>query len=163
MAFRRALRHLFTTDLAVRRAFPPKVLDAIERTITACEARHGGEIRFVIDSALPFALVYSGMTPRERAIERFAQFRVWDTAANNGVLIYLLWADHDIEIVADRGLNDRVSSQQWADLCTGIEPLLASGAIEQACVTAIEAVADLLAPHFPASDRNELPNRPALL
>ena len=35
----------------------------------------------------------------------FGKLRVWDTEHNNGVLIYLLLAEHAIEIVADRGLE----------------------------------------------------------
>ena len=43
----------------------------------------------------------------------FGKLRVWDTEHNNGVLIYLLLAEHAIEIVADRGLNEQVPPQQW--------------------------------------------------
>ena len=39
----------------------------------------------------------------------FGQLGVWDTAQNNGVLIYLLLADRVVEIVADRGIAARIS------------------------------------------------------
>jgi hypothetical protein len=163
MNLKRLIRHVFASEFAVRRAFPPGALDAIERTITACEQRHGGEIRFTIEGALSASAICSGMTPRERALQVFAQLGVWDTAANNGVLIYLLFADRDIEIIADRGLNDRIDSRQWAAICQRMEQQLAAGNTGDACIEAIEAVSKLLAKHFPARDRDEQPNRPVLL
>ena len=47
--------------------------------------------------------LWRGATARERAVTLFGKLRVWDTEHNNGVLIYLLLAEHAIEIVADRG------------------------------------------------------------
>lgn len=163
MQLKRVLRHAFATDLALQRAFNPEVLSAIERTIEACEQHHGGEIRFAVEGALSASAVWSSITPRDRALQVFAQLNVWDTAANNGVLIYLLWADRDIEIVADRSLNDRVSAGQWARICERMEQMLAAGAVHQACVETIQAVSELLAKHFPGGDRNDLPNRAVML
>ena len=88
---------------------------------------------------------------------------MWDTELNNGVLIYVLWADHDVEIVADRGFNGRISAQQWSDVCHRMEQLFSQGAAAQALVTGIRAAGALIAQHFPAVDRNELPDRPVLL
>jgi len=113
MGLQRWFRHLAATPLATRRAFPSHVLEAIEKAITALEARHAGEIRFVIETALDLAELRAGITPRERALEVFGLLRVWDTADNNGVLIYLLMAEHDVEIIADRGIAARVSSAEW--------------------------------------------------
>jgi uncharacterized membrane protein len=93
----------------------------------------------------------------------FAQLGVWDTEANNGLLIYVSWADRDVEIVADRGYNDRVTAQQWTDICLAMERLFAAGQPQQAILEGIAAVGKLLALHFPAVDRNELPDRPVLL
>ena len=44
------LRHLFTTRWSTRRHFSAAVLDAIEQAIGECEGRHGGEIRFVVET-----------------------------------------------------------------------------------------------------------------
>jgi hypothetical protein len=46
---------------------------------------------------------------RQRAVTMFGKLRVWDTEHNNGVLIYVLLAEHAIEIVADRGVARHVS------------------------------------------------------
>jgi hypothetical protein len=110
LRIKRWFKHLFMPPWAWRRAFPPATLDAIEAAIRASETTHGGEIRFAIENSLPSALIRRDMSGRERAIEIFSNLRVWDTEHNSGVLIYLLLADHDIEIVADRGIAARGSS-----------------------------------------------------
>ena len=103
-------------------------------------------------------------TPRERAVEMFAELRVWDTEQNNGVLIYLLLADRDIEIVADRGISAKVRPAEWEEICRAMEAQLRRGDYGAAVVQGIEAATRVLARAFPprAGDRDELPDRPAL-
>jgi uncharacterized membrane protein len=117
----------------------------------------------VLEAGLEPAELFRDLTPRQRALEAFSQLGVWDTELNNGVLIYVLWADHDVEIVADRGFNGRVSAQQWSDVCQRMEQLFSQGAAAQALVAGIQAAGGLIAQYFPAADRNELPDRPVLL
>lgn len=159
----RTLRHLASTGWGLRQAFDSQVLAAIEQAITATESTHGGEIRFAVEDNLNATELWSGTTPRERAIEVFARLGVWDTQLNNGVLIYVLWADHDVEVVADRAFTERVSDQEWREVCQRMEQLFAQHQVQQAAVEGIRAVGSLIARHFPAVDRNELPNRPVLL
>ena len=159
----RMLRHLALPGWSLRRAFDAATLQAIEQAITDTERTHGGEIRFAVEaSASPLALM-RGITPRHQALEAFAHLGVWDTDANNGVLIYVSWADRDVEIVADRGFNGRVSVQEWAEVCRRMEQSFARGSPRQALVDGIQAVGALIARHFPTADRDELPNRPVLL
>jgi hypothetical protein len=101
----RYFRNLLTTRFALTRTFPVRVLDSIERAIKASETRHGGEIGFAIETSLDLPALIHGTTARDRAIKAFSDLRIWDTAANNGVLIYILLAEKDIEIVADRGFE----------------------------------------------------------
>lgn len=161
MSTKRVLQHLATPS--VRRAFDAATLDAIEQTIAEMERSHGGEIRFAIEASLPPMAVIRKVTPRERALEVFAHLHVWDTEANNGVLIYVLWADHDVEIVADRGYNGRVSARDWSEVCHRMEQLFGNGDTRQASTEGVRAVGALIARHFPSVDRNELPNRPVVL
>ena len=104
--------------------------------------------------------------PRARAEAAFGRLRVWNTAANNGVLLYLLLADRRIEIVADRGLAGLVSDEQWRGVCGLMEERLRTGDAEGAAIAGIEAASDLLARHFPRlpgdTDENELPDLPHL-
>ena len=91
---------------------------------------------------------------------------VWDTAHNNGVLIYLLLAEHTIEIVADRGLNAHVSHDDWARIVTGMGEAFRAKRYEEGLNAAIDAVDTLLARHFPLSaaqtNPDELPDEPHL-
>ena len=163
VSFQRAVRHLFSTGRTLRRAFDEAALQAIEQAIVASEAQHGGEIRFAIEANLSAYELLREVTPREQALDAFAQLGVWDTQANNGVLIYVLWADHDVEIVADRGFNDRVTPEQWEQICQQMERLFASGRPVDAVIAGIQSVGALIARHFPAADRDELSNRPVVL
>jgi hypothetical protein len=163
MSIKRSLRHLITPAWAVRRVFTDATLLAIEQAIGATESTHGGEIRFALEGNLSPAELWRGVTPRQRAVQVFAQLGVWDTEANNGVLIYLSWADRDVEIVADRGYNGRVSADQWTQICSVMERQFAADKAQHAVVEGIAAVGKLIAQHFPVVDRNELSDRPVLL
>jgi uncharacterized membrane protein YgcG len=159
----RVLRHLLATGWGLRRVFDNETLKAIEETIAEGERTHGGEIRFAVEANLSAAELLRGLTPRERAMQVFAQLSVWDTEANNGVLMYVLWADHDVEIVADRGFNGRVSADQWTEVCHRMQSLFRQGDARRAAVEGIRATSAILAQHYPFFDRNELPNRPVIL
>jgi uncharacterized membrane protein len=161
----RLLRHLFAPS--ARRMFPEPAMARIAEAIVAGERRHTGEVCFAVEPALPWQAVLQGVTPRSQAEDAFARLRVWDTAANNGVLLYLLLADHRIEIVADRGLRGVVSDAQWQAVCRRMEERLRQGDAASAVVEALEAVSELLAAHFPNTagtvDEDELPNAPHIL
>ena len=164
MDLKRLARHLLTFPGAVKRAFPANAMAAIEGAIAHGESQHGGELRFAAEPALDTAPLLAGQSARERAIEVFSLLRLWDTAERNGVLIYLLLADRDIEIVADRGLN-MVRPGEWEAICGRIEEALRRGEFQHGVVEGIQAVSRVLASHFPhrAADRNELPDRPVAL
>lgn len=159
------MKHLFTPPWAWRRAFPQATLDAIEAAIRESEATHSGEIRFAIENSLPGTLVLGGMSGRERAIEMFSNLRVWDTEENSGVLVYLLLADHDIEIVADRGIAARVDPAAWEAVAQAMEAAFREGEFERGALEGIARISDLLAQHFPPSgdNRDELANRPVIV
>ena len=159
----RLARHLFAAGWGLRRALDAATLQAIEQAIAESERTHGGEIRFAVEASIGVLHVIRGVTPRQQAVRAFAHLGVWDTAANNGVLIYLSWADRDVEIIADRGFNGRVTEQEWAEVCRRMEQAFARGAARQAIVEGIHAVGALIARHYPAVDRDELSNRPVLL
>ena len=123
----RLLRHLFALPGAVARAFPPAAMSAIESAIRESEKLHDGEIRFAVEAALDPAQLWRGVSARSRAIDLFAQLGVWDTERNNGVLLYLLLAERDVEIVADRGFNGKVSAAEWEGVCKAMEAALRAG------------------------------------
>lgn len=150
----------------LRRHFPAPALQAIEQAVRDCESRHSGEIRFVVEAALPLDAVFAGLSPRQRAVDLFAQLRVWDTEHNNGVLIYVLFADRAVEIVADRGVGgERVAPREWHAVCRQMEAAFKNGQFEQGAVAGVHGIADVLARHAPGlrSGNNEQPDAPLLL
>ncbi|MBM4384311.1 MAG: TPM domain-containing protein [Deltaproteobacteria bacterium] len=164
MSFSRALRNLITPPFVARGRFPERALDGIEAAIRAGESRHTGEVCFAVEAALDLAELWRGETARERATAVFSELRVWDTAENNGVLIYLLLAERDVEIVADRGAAARIAPDAWEQVCRAMEAHLREGRFEAGAIAGVNAVHELLAAHFPASgeraNANELRDRP---
>ena len=166
MSIQRIFKHLMTGDMAVKLAFPARSMDAIEQAIRATEARHGGQIRFAVEAALDFAALRRNQTAGERGIEVFSQLRVWDTEHNNGVLIYLLLADHDVEIIADRGIHAKLGSAVWEAICRDMEAAFRLGKFEEGVTNGIHAVGSHLQRHFPKKSSfpvNELTDKPAVL
>jgi uncharacterized membrane protein len=165
MNIKRIGKHLLEHRWRARRTFPPAVLARIEQAIKAGEATHAGQIRFVVEGALDGAPLFRDQPARERALDQFAHLRIWDTAHNNGVLIYLLLADRDVEIVADRGIDARVGADGWEKICRDMEVDFRAGHFERGVIKGIEAVSRALATHFPPDGhpRNELPDKPVVI
>ena len=165
MKIARLLRHLAATRFSTRRHFPRPVLAAIEQAIRECEARHAGEIRFVVETAFDIPELWHDLAPRHRALQLFGQLGVWDTAHNNGVLIYVLMADRVVEIVADRGIAARVPQAEWGSVCRQMEHHYRAGRFREGSVAGVLGVGAILGRHFPgeAGGANELPDQPVLL
>jgi uncharacterized membrane protein len=165
MRWTRAVRHLFTDQASVRRAFPAAAMRAIRRAIDEQERRHGGELRFAVEASLPLRSLWRGQSARDRAVELFGQLRIWDTEHNSGVLIYLLLADKSVEIVADRGIDRKVGDAHWRSVCRAMQQAFAKGNFEHGASAGIAAISDLLVTHYPrvGATPNELPNEPLVL
>jgi uncharacterized membrane protein len=165
MSIKRIAKHLLEHRWRVRRVFPPRVLTAIERAIKASEATHAGQIRFVVEGALDGAPLLRNQSARHRALDLFSHLRIWDTAHNNGVLIYLLLADRDVEILADRGIDALVGAAGWQKICAAMEADFSKGNFETGVLNGIEAVSRHLRKHFPkhGAGTNELPDAPVVM
>jgi TPM domain len=160
----RFLKHRSFDEADVRRVLPDAVLTRLEQRVHASEKKHTGEIRLCIEAGLPASYVWKRLAARDRALSMFGRLRVWDTEHNNGVLIYLLFAEHKIEIVADRGLNARVADDEWKRIVERMREPLRAGHFEDGLNIAIDEVEALLERHFAvdaaAINPNELPNQP---
>jgi uncharacterized membrane protein len=161
----RVLRHLFATHWGTRRRFNADVLTRIEQALRRIEGQHAGELRFAVETAFDLPELWYGVTPRQRALQVFGHLGVWDTAGNNGVLIYVLMADRDVEIIADRAIAARVSQAEWDAVCRDMENHFRAGRFAEGSETGIAAVGSLLGKHFPGrgGDRDEQSNQPVLL
>lgn len=162
--FKRILKHRWLDESDARRAVPPDLLQRLARRVSASEQRHTGEVRIYVEASLPWSYLWRNASSRQRAVMLFGKLRVWDTEHNNGVLIYLLLADHAIELVADRGLNRVVSPEQWQVMVKNLSAALREARYEDGLTQALEEVSAALVQHFPLpmgeTRRNELPNEP---
>jgi uncharacterized membrane protein len=165
MSIRRIGRHLLEHRWRLQRIFPPMTLARIGQAITSGEAAHSGQVRFVVEGALDGVPLFRNQPARERALDIFSQLRIWDTAHNNGVLIYLLLADRDVEIVADRGIDAKVGPEGWEKICRAMETDFRAGNFEAGVIKGIEAVSREMAAHFPrrGAGPNELPDAPVVM
>ena len=161
----RIFRHRWLDEADTRRAIPPSLVQSLAARVAASERRHTGEIRIYVEAGLPMSYLWRNATPRERAIAMFGKLGVWDTEQNNGVLIYLLLAEHAIEVVADRGVSRHVSPAQWQAIVRGMGTAFQAGHYEAGLRQAVDAVTALLVHHFPSGggvNPNELPDEPVL-
>ena len=162
----RLLRHRMLDERDALRALGDDALARIAAHVAASEAGHAGQIRVCVEAGLPLSYIRRGATARDRAVAMFSKLRVWDTELNNGVLVYLLLAEHAIEIVADRGIDRLVSAAEWQAICALMQRDFAAGEYEKGALAGVAAIGDILSKHFPADgSRNpdELPDRPVFL
>ncbi len=167
----RLVRHRWSEGRLLRTALPADLVERLTRRVAASERRHTGQIRICIEGGLPLSYLWRGASARDRAVAQFGKLRVWDTEHNNGVLIYLLLAEHAIEIVADRGLARTVPPETWRTLVAHMGEAFRGGRYEDGLTQALAEVSALLVAHFPSpadaagsahSDADELPDAPVL-
>lgn len=175
----RITRHRWLDASDARRAVPPELAERLRRRVAASEQRHTGEVRICIEGGLPFSYLWRHLrdrTPmpaivRQRALMMFSKLRVWDTEHHNGVLIYVLLAEHAIELVADRGIDRPVGREGWQAMVARMGQAVAAGRLEDGLTQALEEVSAALVAHFPQSaphsdtatpHANELPDEPVL-
>ena len=161
----RFIKHLISHPWQVQRHFSAEALRTIEKAIAASEKIHAGEIRFVVEAGLHPYEILCKKTPKKRAIELFGRLNIWDTEHNNGVLVYLLLADRDVEIVADRGIDRLVGHEGWEDICREMEKLFRKGQFEAGMLQGIANISAALEKHYPQTgvSKNEVSNKPLVM
>jgi uncharacterized membrane protein len=163
--FERWFFHTFIPPWRWRLAFSVAVLKDIEMAVKQSERQHRGELRFAIENALAPIWAWRGMSARQRAAEVFSNLRVWDTEENSGVLIYLLLADREVHIVADRGIARRVPQAEWDAVAQAMQKAFRLGDFRRGSLEGIERITTMLAIHFPpgTENPNELSNKPVVV
>ena len=154
----RILKHRWKDETDTARALGPQALARLEARVAASERRHSGEIRLCVEAGLPLSYLWRDATPRQRAVTMFGKLRVWDTEHNNGVLVYLLLAEHAIEIVADRGLTRQVPQRAFDALIATMRENFRAGRFEEGLMQAVDAVDRLLTQHFALAAGEANPN-----
>jgi uncharacterized membrane protein len=161
----RQWRHWMASAAKGRRLFPADALTRLGQAITAGEQRHRGEVRLIVENAMPSDMIWADVDNRQRARGLFAEYAVWDTADRCGVLVYVNLAERKVDIVVDRNIGQRIDPATWQAICATMTQGFARGEFEAATLAAIEHVNALLAEHFPATGAraNELPDHPVML
>ena len=161
----RFIKHMFSHPWQVKRHFSAEALRNIEQAISGSEKSHAGEIRFVVEAGLHPYEILCKKTPKKRAIELFGRLNIWDTEHNNGVLVYLLLADRDVEIVADRGIHLHIGHDGWEAICREMEVLFRKGQFETGVLQGIVEISARLEKHFPqnGASKNEVSNKPIVM
>jgi len=162
---KRIFKNTFNLPFLLQRHFSKTDLASIETAIARSESMHQGEVRVAIESSFSFLEILNGKTPRDRALEIFSQYRVWDTQHNTGILIYILLSEHDIEIIADRGIHDQEDSATWEKICQSLQHRFQKGEYLEGLLEAIGQSSKVLQQHVPAKTQNinELPNKPIVI
>lgn len=158
----RIFKHILSGIYPVGNVFSKDDLDLIEKAILNSEKNHSGEICFVVHDALSFYDLIRGKTAHQEALRIFSEMRVWDTESNNGVLIYLLLADKNFEIVADRGIHKHVDTTEWEIICKVMEDQFSKGNHCYGVLEGVRLITEKLKKHFPGTleDRNVLSDKP---
>ena len=174
------LRHFWLDADDTQRVIGTPLLERLTQQVAASEQNHSGEICICVEASLPWRQLWRvgssfGLADavRARAVELFSQLRVWDTAHNNGVLIYVLLAEHAIEVVADRGLSAHVPQAHWSSLLVHMGEAFKQGRYEAGLNAALTDITGQMMMHFalPAGaglqgasvNPNELPDSPTRL
>ncbi|CAN7547900.1 TPM domain-containing protein [Phenylobacterium sp. LjRoot225] len=103
---------------------------------------------------------------RRRAREQFAAKSLHLTRERTGVLIFVSFAEHMAELIADEGIAAQVDPKVWDQAMAALIEGLRRGQPAAAVAAAIGLCADVLAEHFPADpdgNPNELPNAVVVL
>jgi len=162
---KRAWRHRTSTAAKGRLAFPADTLAQLGAAITAGEQRHRGELRLIVENSMPSEAIWADLNNRQRALALFAEYGVWDTEDNCGVLVYVNLAEHKVDIVVDRGIGRTISPEVWQEVCGTMTRGFARGEFGASTLAAVERINSLLAQQFPATGArtNELPDQPMVL
>ena len=167
MDWSRMTRHFMASQRGTHKLFSDDTMKRLQEVIADGEATHRGEVRLIVESALPLRKVRRGMSTRQRALDLFGTFRVWDTEENNGVLLYINVADHKLEIIADRAASRRIGDPHWQTVCGLAQSAFKKGEFEHGLVQALESIHGALAVAFPAQEgttrKNELPDAPTVI
>lgn len=160
--FKRIINHLLSTGHEMLKCFPKEDLDKIEYTISHSEKEHMAELLCVIESGWDLKSLYAGKTTQDRALEWFGLTRLWDTELNIGVLIYISFADKQIEIIADRGIAKLVPNEVWEDICSDISKLFKQKSYIEGINLGLRKIDQVLTTTFPRNKTpyyNQYPNQ----
>lgn len=166
MRLMRMLKHLSAPSGMLHRNLSDGMLDAITAAIAQGETAHRGEIRIVLEGALPLSSLWRNESPRQRAANLFVSYGIGQTREASGILVYIQLLERRVEILGDQGIASHVTQHEWDSLCRSMEASFAKGDFKNGLLNAVDRMNILLTTHFPADaedNPNELENRPLVI
>ncbi len=159
-SFARLWRQVIFVPILNNKWLTAKVKANLTAKVTEAERGHRGEVFLIIENHLPIHHAYH-CNSRERAIDLFSEYRVWDTEENTGVLIYVNVCEQSLDIVADRGISAHVSPTVWRAMCDKAVAGMAAKKAAESLSNLLDEVGQLLRQYYylendPAG--NELPD-----
>ena len=94
------------------------------------------------------------------AREQFLLQNLHHTEERTGVMLFVSVAEHYVEVLADKGINEVVPGGTWDWVVADFVARVKQGQVADGFINAVDACGEQLIHHFPvqAGDRNELPN-----
>lgn len=128
--------------------------ERIVQAISLAESRTSGEMRLVVERKLKAGDAIA------RATSFFEKLDMHKTALRNGILIYLAVDDHELAVIGDAGIHQRVSDAFWQTVRDHMVEHFRKGEITNGLLAGIAELGEQLAHYFPRKDDdiNELPN-----
>lgn len=133
--------------------FEKQDIDRLKLAIAAAEKSTSGEIRVFVESRCRY------VEATDRAAELFAQLKMQDTEARNGVLIYLATKDHQLAIWGDQGIHELLGGSYWQQRIHEMISTFNTADYVAGIIACVEKVGLALSTHFPYkqdTDKNEL-------
>ena len=97
----------------------------------------------------------------EKAMSLFIENNLHHTKDRNGILIMVSLLEHRVEIVADKGINDKMKEGSWDEIVAKLISSIKKDELVDGICMAIRMCSDQLAENFPAKEENpnELSNK----
>ena len=133
-------------------------LDSISKAISEVEKKSSGEIRVCIKKKRNF--FEKKNTPREIALKLFSKLKMNMTRDRTGVMIFLIFDERKFEIIADEGIDSKISPEHWKEISVSIENLFSKASYADGILHSIGKIGEVLISEFPRKedDSDELPN-----
>jgi len=95
-----------------------------------------------------------------RALVHFVEAGVVETVDRTGILIFISQKEKMVQLIADKGINEKISQEQWDSIVSEIIDGIKDNRIADGIIKAVEMCGKLLSEHFPIKedDENELSN-----
>lgn len=158
----RFFKHLMWPEWRLKFVLDQSSRKLISEAVQKAEVGHKAEIKVFIEGSFSWRELYLGVTAKEKALDVFALHRVWDTEANTGILIYVLLADHKVELVFDRGILPVISKDEAQAITQNISQEISKSGIAQGLILGVNELQSILVKRIPdlgkKSDLDKLDN-----